>query len=143
MNNFVIVFHKIQHLRIQSSFKNEHCMASSSGFGIWDMWSHAHTSAHAWNIRDVQKKAHFVWFKKLQGVWQITHLKQQCFLSFTFYKTQRSYEKIMCVYFLFHWFSGENCMFLFCLHEGQQTSKELKRNRMMELSFFWHLYWMP
>ena len=100
MNNFVIVFHKIQHLRIQSSFKNKHCMASSSGFGIWDMWSHAHTSAHAWNIRDVQKKAHFVWFKKLQGVWQITHLKQQCFLSFTFCKTQRSYKKFMCLFFI-------------------------------------------
>ena len=117
MNNFVIVFHKIQHLRIQSSFKNEHCMASSSGFGIWDMWSHAHTSAHAWNIRDVQKKAHFVWFKKLQGVWQITHLKQQCFLSFTFYKTQRSYKKFMCTC-LFHWFSGEDCMFLRNMNDG-------------------------
>ena len=34
----------------------------------------------------------------------------------------------MCVYFLFHWFSGEDCMFLLCLHKGQQTSKELKRN---------------
>ena len=34
----------------------------------------------------------------------------------------------MCVYFLFHWFSGENCMFLFSLHKGWQTSKELKRN---------------
>ena len=33
-----------------------------------------------------------------------------------------------CVYFLFHWFSGENCMFLFSLHKGGQTSKELKRN---------------
>ena len=34
----------------------------------------------------------------------------------------------MCVYFLFHWFSGENCMFLLSLHKGRQTSKELKRN---------------
>ena len=34
----------------------------------------------------------------------------------------------MCVYFLFHWFSGESCMFLFSLHKGWQTSKEFKRN---------------
>ena len=34
----------------------------------------------------------------------------------------------MSVYFLFYWFSGENCMFLFSLHKGRQTSKELKRN---------------
>ena len=34
----------------------------------------------------------------------------------------------MCVYFLFHWFSGENCMFLLSLHKERQTSKELKRN---------------
>ena len=60
---------------------------------------------------------------------QIARLKQQRFLSFTFYITQRSYEKIMCIYFLFHWFSGENCiMFLFSLHKERQTSKELKRN---------------
>ena len=37
------------------------------------------------------KKAGLVWFKKLQGVQPITCLKQQLFLSFTFYKTQRSY----------------------------------------------------
>ena len=27
-----------------------------SGFGIWGVRSHAHASAHAWNIGDVQKK---------------------------------------------------------------------------------------
>ena len=32
------------------------------------------------------------------------------------------------VYFLFHWFSGEICMFLLSLHKGRHTSKELKRN---------------
>ena len=46
---------------------------------------------------------------------------KKTFFSFTFYKTQRSYQKIMCVYFLFHWFSGENCMFLLSLHKGKQT----------------------
>ena len=35
----------------------------------------------------------------------------------------------MCIYFLFPWFIGENCIiFLFSLHKEQQTSKELKRN---------------
>ena len=63
------------------------------------------------------KKARLVLFKKLQGVRQIACLKQQRFLSFTFYITQRSYEKIMCIY-LFNWFSGENrIIFLFSLHK--------------------------
>ena len=34
----------------------------------------------------------------------------------------------MGVYFLLHWFSGENCMFLRSLRKGRQTSKELKKN---------------
>ena len=34
----------------------------------------------------------------------------------------------MSVYFLFHWFSGENFMFLLSVHKGRQTSKKLKRN---------------
>ena len=60
---------------------------------------------------------------------QIARLKQQRFLSFTFYITQRSYEKIMCIYFLFHWFSGENCIaFSFSLQKERQILKELKRN---------------
>ena len=42
------------------------------------------------------KKARLLWLKKVQGVRQIARLKQR-FLSFTFYKTQRSYEKI-CVF---------------------------------------------
>ena len=75
-----------------------------------------------------KKKALLVWFKKLQVVQQITCLKQQCFLSFTFYKTQWCCKKFMCIYFLFHWFSGANCMFVFSLYKGWQISKELKRN---------------
>ena len=39
---------------------------------------------------------------KLPGVQHITCLKQQHLLSFTVYKTQRSYKKIMCIYLLFH-----------------------------------------
>ena len=59
----------------------------------------------------MQKKGCLVWFKKLQEVWQITHLKQQRFLSFTFRKTQRSYEKIMCIYF-----TGSVVKIVLCLH---------------------------
>ena len=40
--------------------------------------------------------------KKAQGVWQIAHLKQQRSLFFIFCETPRSYEKIMCIYLLFH-----------------------------------------
>ena len=48
-----------------------------------------------------QKKTCLVWLKKLQGVTQIAHLRQQCFLSATFYKIQRPYKKIMCIcYFI-------------------------------------------
>ena len=38
--------------------------------------------------------------RKLQGVQQIAHLKQQRSLSFTACKTQRSYDRIMCIYLL-------------------------------------------
>ena len=70
-------------------------------------------------------KARLVSLKKLQGVRQIARLKQQRFLSFIFYITQRSYEKIMCIYLLFDWFSGENCIiFTFSLHKGRQTSTD-------------------
>ena len=55
------------------------------------------------------KKARLVWLRRLQDVRQITRLKQRS-LSFTFCKTQRSYEKITCIYLIFHWFSGENCI---------------------------------
>ena len=85
-------------------------MLEVTGFGIWGVRSHVHASAHAWNIGDVQKKACFVWLRKLQDVWQIALLKQQRSLSFTFYKTQRSYKNIMCIYLLFHWLSDKNCI---------------------------------
>ena len=65
--------------------------------------------------------------KKFQGVQQIACLKQQHFLSFTFYITQRFYMKVMHIYLLFDWFSGENCiLFTFSLHKGQQTSTNYK-----------------
>ena len=47
------------------------------------------------------------------------------FFIFHFYITQRFYEKIMCIYLLFDWFSGENCIiFTFSLHKGRQTSTD-------------------
>ena len=64
------------------------------------------------------KKHALLRFKKLQSVWKITRLNKQRVLTFTFYKTHRSYKKIMCIYLLFHKFSGENCItFTFSLHK--------------------------
>ena len=57
------------------------------------------------------------------GVRQIARLKR--FLSFTFDITQRSYEKMMCIYLLFDWLSGGNCIvFTFSLHKGRQISTD-------------------
>ena len=94
------------HRKHCSNLKN--LLKVTAGFNIWGVWWHAHASAHAWNIGDMQKKAHLVWLKKLPGVQHIARLKQQSSLSFPFYQTQRSYEKIMCICLLFYWFSGEN-----------------------------------
>ena len=61
---------------------------------------------------------------------QIARLKQQRFLSFTFYTTQRSYEKIMYIYLLFDWFSGENCiLFTFSLHKERSRPATLFKKR--------------
>ena len=76
---------------------------------------------------DVLKKACLVWLKRLQGVRQIAHLKQQRFLSFTLYKTQRSYEKIMCIY-LFHWFSGDNYLHFLYTKDGRLRQIEKKKH---------------
>ena len=47
------------------------------------------------------KKSMLCLIRKIQCVRQIARLKQQLSLSFTFYKTQRSYEKIICIcYFI-------------------------------------------
>ena len=40
---------------------------------------------------------------------------------------QRSYEKIMCIYLLFHCFSGENCILYIFLTQGKDFDR-LKRN---------------
>ena len=58
----------------------------------------------------------------------IACLKEQHFLSPTFFKIQRSYIKNH-VYLLFHWSSGENCIiFTFSLHKGQQIRQIKKKH---------------
>ena len=58
---------------------------------------------------------------------QITHLKQQRFLSFTFCETQRSYEKIMYIYLLFHCFSGENCIIFTYFYTKDDILRQIKK----------------
>ena len=72
---------------------------------------------------------------------QIARLKNNIFYLSLSMK-HKDLTRKLCVYFLIHWFSGEDCMFLFSLHKGRQTSKELKKKEtwMMELLFFWCLY---
>ena len=104
-------------------------MSRNSQGLVYEACDYTHMPLHMPKTLEMCKKSMPCLIKKLQGVWQIAHLKQQRFLSFTFYKTQRSYKKIMCIYLLFHWFSGEDfIMFLFSLLKGWQTLKELKRN---------------
>ena len=74
------------------------------------------------------KKARLVWLRKLQDVRQITCLKQQRSLSFIFCKTQRSYEKIMCICY----FIGSVVKIVLYLHFFTQRTTDfdrLKRNR--------------
>ena len=71
------------------------------------------------------KKTRLFWLKKLQGVRQIARLKQR-YLSFTFYKTQGSYEKIMCIDLLFHWLSGENSIMHFH-HWKDDRHRQIKK----------------
>ena len=81
-------------------------------------------SLHTPETLETVKKSTPCLTKKLQSVPQIVRLKQR-FLSFAFYKTQKSYEKIMRTYLLFHLFKDESCIiFTFSLHKGQQTSTD-------------------
>ena len=73
------------------------------------------------------KNARLVWLRKLPGVRQIARLKQQSFLSFPFYQTQRSYEKIMCICLLFYWFSGENGI-IRCSHPRRSIKEGVLKN---------------
>ena len=113
-------------------------MSLRSGFGILGVQSHAHASVHAWDTRDVQKKPRLVWVKNLQGVRQIARLKQQRFYLSLSIK-HKDLTRKSCVFIFYFIGSVGKILFLFTLHKGRQTSKELKRNVMMELSFFWRL----
>ena len=82
---------------------------------------HAHATAHTKNIKRRAKNSMPCLIKEASRYAVDRISKATTFLSLTFYKIQRSYEKIL--YLLYHWFSGENgIMFTFSLHKGQQTS---------------------
>ena len=58
----------------------------------------AHMALHMPETLEMCKKSMPCLIEKLQGVRQIAHLKEQHFLFFTFYKTQRPCKKIMCYF---------------------------------------------
>ena len=53
--------------------------------------------------------------------------KTTTFFIFTFYQTQRSYEKTMCICLLFHWFSGENSI-IRSSHRRRSIKKDVLKN---------------
>ena len=61
--------------------------------------------------------------------------KTTTFFIFHFYITERSYEKIMCIY-LFDWFSGENCIIFTFFYTKDDRLRQIKKKRVMEQSFF-------
>ena len=65
--------------------------------------------------------------KKNQGVLQIARLKQQCFYLSLSIK-HKDLTRKSCVFITYFIGSVAKILFLFSLHKGQQTSKELKRN---------------
>ena len=76
--------------------------------------------------RDVLKKAHLFWLKKPQAAADGTS-KTTTFFIFHFYITQRSYEKIMCIYLLFDWFSGENCITFTFFYTKDDRLRQIKK----------------
>ena len=98
---------------------------------LYRLWHMRHAIARARLCTHLKrwrrvKKAHLVWLKKLQGVQKIARLKQH-FLSFVFYITQRSYEKIMCiVIWLGQWWK----LYYICIFftERMTDFDRLKRN---------------
>ena len=87
------------------------------GSGIQGVGLHEQASAHTYNVRDMLKKSMPCLIKKVSRC--AAHHTSKTTSSFTFYITPRSYEKTMCIYLLFDWFSGENCIiFTFSLHKG-------------------------
>ena len=86
------------------------------------------------------KKAHLVSLKKLQGVRQIAPLKQR-FLSFTFYKTQRSYEKIVNLFVisLVQWWKLYY-IYIFSTQRRMDYDR-LKRDMFFFYQGFLHRHW--
>ena len=110
--NFIsFVPEKIVHCRVKSwglvTIEDVHCKVSLYQALAYRTRMPLHTPK---TLETCKKKACLVWLRKLQGVQHIACLKQQHSLSFTFCKTQKPYEKIMCIYLLFYWFSDKNCI---------------------------------
>ena len=76
--------------------------------------------------RDVLKKAHLVWLTRLQGVLQIARPKQS-FLSFNFYKTQRSYDKICAFICYFIVSAVKTVLYLHFLCEKDDRLQQIKK----------------
>ena len=102
----------------------------NAGINIWGC-DPMHMPLHTPKTLEMcKKKACLVWFKELQGVQQFACLKQQRFWSFTFYITERYYEKKM--YLFIFYFVGSVVkitlyILLFSSNKEWQTLKELKR----------------
>ena len=105
-------------------------MSTFRKYRLWHMRCaivHAHLYTRLKHER-CAKKACLVWFKKLQGVQQITRLKQQRFLSFTFYITQRSYICIIFCYQLYY-------IFIFFTERTTDFERINKKHEWWNISF--------
>ena len=93
------------------------------------MWPHAHASAHTKNIRDVQKKSMPCLIQRASRCAAVCMSKTTTVFIFHFlYNRKILRENDVFIYFLFRWFSSENCIILlFSSNKEWQTLKELKR----------------
>ena len=90
-------YHVICVFRVNLHFVVALMSRNSQGL-VYGTWDYTHMPLHMPKTLEMCKKSMPCLIKKLQGVWQIAHLKQQRFLSLTFYKTQRSYKKIVYLF---------------------------------------------
>ena len=82
---------------------------SLTGFGMRRAIARARLCTHLKHWRHAKKSKPCL-IKKASRCAADRTSKTTTFFTFTFCKTQKSYKKIMCIYLLFHWFSGENCI---------------------------------
>ena len=98
----------------------------SPGFGIWDRTRTPLDTPKT--LETCKKIARLVWLKKLQGVRKIARLKQQRFLSFTFYKTHRSYEKSCAFICYFIGSVVKIVLYLHFLYIKDDRLQQIKKN---------------